>query len=64
MTDKTHPDDMAKLICDLARDHGYGVSEICLVGLLAIGDGLPEHRYGFAFVEIDEVDGTVRGVQA
>ena len=64
MTDKTHPDALVKMLCDLAKDHGYGITEITLTGLRAVGDALPEHRYGRDFVVVRQMDGTVIALDA
>lgn len=55
---KTHPDDMVKLLGDLARSHGYGITEITLVGMAIVGDALPEHRYSSSAFVRKELDGS------
>jgi len=44
-TAKIHPDELMKMLCNLAKAHGYGVTELELIGLEPVGLARPEHRY-------------------
>lgn len=60
MTDpkKTHPDELIRLLGDLARSHGYGITDITMIGMAIVGDALPEHRYSFSPFVRKDLDGS------
>ena len=54
MTDRKHPDEVVKMICSIAKDHGFAVTDIIMIGMKPMGNTLPEHRYGFANLPSDK----------
>jgi F0F1-type ATP synthase epsilon subunit len=59
----THPDELVKLICALAKDHGYGVTEIELCGKSSELGALPRHSYSVETLQVTGMDGKTRRVQ-
>lgn len=43
--EKAHPDDVVKLLADLAAQHGYRLVGVKLVARKPLGAALPRHSY-------------------
>ena len=60
----THPDDLVMMINELAKSHGYGVTEIELISrntkLIGV---LPRHFYSVETIDVITQNGTLKPAQ-
>lgn len=61
MKEQMHPEDLAAMICDLAKQHGYGITDLCFVGRHLTGGVVPEYRYECDPIVDRKLDGTGTG---
>lgn len=59
---RTHPDDLARLLADLADQHGYGLVSVDLIGRMLVGGVLPEYRYRSEVITATRMDGRMEAI--
>lgn len=57
MSDRMHPDELAKKITTLAEENGYGITKLELVGLHLVGRGVAHHSYVSGYIISQEMSG-------
>lgn len=58
--DMTHPDDLVDMLINLAREHGYGLTEVELINMkTSTGQTLPRYSYSRDVVETVDIYGNV-----
>lgn len=57
MTDRMHPDDLARKITALAEENGYGVTKLDLVSMHMVNRAVAHHSYASGYIISQEMSG-------